>query len=202
MRSAVIYDCEFLTAPGAPQRFWCGPHDPDPVIAQIGAVRLGLEGDAPILGTWRSHVVPVDRLGVRSALDPLFTRLTGITEEKISREGADLDAALAQLDAFSEGERFWSWGKDEFNMIAISCYVAGLTPPIPATRFGNACGLLLKAGMPLDDIRQTRSNTLAAQFDIETPALRDHDALDDAMAVTLVLRHLLAEGHLAADDFD
>ena len=45
MSYTVIYDCEFLTAPGAPQRFWCGPHDPDPVVAQVGAVLLGLEGD-------------------------------------------------------------------------------------------------------------------------------------------------------------
>jgi len=44
MPTAIIYDCEFLVSDGAQQRFWCGPTDPDPVIAQIGAVRLDLGG--------------------------------------------------------------------------------------------------------------------------------------------------------------
>jgi hypothetical protein len=34
------------------------------------------------------------------------------------------------MDRFSEGARFWSWGKDELNMVAISCYVAGIPAPI------------------------------------------------------------------------
>lgn len=36
METAIIFDCEFLVIPGASQNFWCGPFDPDPVIAQIG----------------------------------------------------------------------------------------------------------------------------------------------------------------------
>lgn len=37
---------------GAQRRFWCAAHDPDPVIAQIGAVTLGLEGDFPAYLSW------------------------------------------------------------------------------------------------------------------------------------------------------
>nr|WP_275078093.1 hypothetical protein [Pseudovibrio sp. W64] len=40
MKTAVVFDCEFLTSEGAQRRFWCAPFDPDPVIAQIGAVKL------------------------------------------------------------------------------------------------------------------------------------------------------------------
>lgn len=199
--TAVVFDCEFLTAPGAPQRFWCGPTDPDPVIAQIGAVRIGLGGDAPILGTFRKHVIPMDRHGRRIPLDPLFTRLTGIDEATLDAEGGDLGPVLAELDRFAEGARFWSWGKDEFNMIAISCYVAGIAPPIPVTRFGNACDLVLKAGMPLEDLQKTRSNTLAAYYGLDDVTLRAHDALDDAMSVAIVLRHLLQGGALTRADF-
>ena len=199
-RSAVIFDCEFLTAPGAPQRFWCGPADPNPVVAQIGAVRIGTEGDAPVLDTLRCHVVPTDRAGRRVSLDPLFTRLTGIDEGVIDAEGLELGPALDRLDTFTECARLWSWGKDEFNMMAISCYVAGITPPIPVARFGNACDLLLKAGMPLEDIHEARSNTLAAYHDLDDGTLRAHDALDDAMSVAVVIRHLLRQGRLMADD--
>lgn len=200
MSHTIFFDCEFLTAPGAPQRFWCGPNDPDPVIAQIGLVKLGLTDGAPILDTRRIHVVPAGRDGGRAALDPLFVRLTGVSEEVIDKAGVTLSEALAETEAFADGARLWSWGKDEFNMIAISCYVAGLAPPIPVTRFGNACHLLLKAGMPLDDLEKTRSNTLAAYYQIDHPPLRGHDALDDALSVTYTIQHLLGTGALTPDD--
>lgn len=200
MATAIVFDCEFLTAEGAPRRFWCGPHDPDPVIAQIGAVRLGLDGDFPILDTLKAHVTPVDRHGRDYELDPLFVRLTGITPERIREEGQPLEEALAVLDRFSDSAGFWSWGKDEFNMVAISCYVAGIAPPIPATRFGNACNLLLAAGLPLEEIQGLRSNTLAAHFGLDL-GLTAHDGLNDALSVAHALRHLLAEGRLSAEAF-
>jgi len=39
MHHVIIYDCEYLTAPSAMSRQWCGPLDPDPNVAQIGAMR-------------------------------------------------------------------------------------------------------------------------------------------------------------------
>lgn len=198
MNTAIVFDCEFLTAEGSPRRFWCGPRDPDPVVAQIGAVRLGLDGDFPIMDRLRTYVSPVNRHGRKYDLDPLFVRLTGITPERIQAEGRPLSDALAELDRFSDGAPFWSWGKDEFNMVAINCYVAGLAPPIPATRFGNATRLLLAAGIPEEEIHGLRSNTLAAHFGLDL-GLTAHDALDDALSVAHALRHLLATGRLPAD---
>lgn len=196
MADLLVFDCEFLTAPGSPSRFWCGPQDPDPVVAQIGVVRLGLEGDFPIRETLRLFVVPKDRAGQRVALDPFFTRLTGITEGDLDREGLALEDALARVARFAEDARLWSWGKDEFNMIAISCYVEGIAPPLCARQFGNACDLVMRAGMPLEEIGKARSNTLAACFGIEHPPLAAHDALGDALGVAYVLQHLLRTGAL------
>lgn len=131
MKTAIIFDCEFLCLEGSQRRFWCAAHDPGPVIAQIGAVRLGLEDDFPLLGTYKAYIRPIDRFGRRYALDPFFTSLTGITQDDIETEGVALEEALAGIDRFSDGARFWSWGKDELNMIAISCYVAGIQHPSP-----------------------------------------------------------------------
>ncbi len=200
MDHAIVFDCEFLTAEGAPQRFWCGPYDPDPVIVQIGLVRLGLSEGFPIAETLRLHVLPTDRQGGRMPLDPLLTRLTGITEDILDENGLPLAEALAQTDRFAQGARLWSWGKDEFNMVAISCNVEGIAPPLPVTRFGNACHLLLKASMPYDDLKQTPSNRLSAYYRLDHPPLRGHDALDDALSVAYTLRHLLGEGALAPAD--
>jgi hypothetical protein len=202
VKHTVVFDCEFLTAEGAPSRFWCGPHDPDPIVAQIGVVKIGLEGDFPLLDTSRLHVLPRTRLGDRFALDPLFIKLTGITEDALDQLGLSLGEALDQIKNFASGAKLWSWGKDEFNMVAISCYVAGLQPPIPATQFGNACQLLLKAGMPYDDIKRTRSHTLADYFQLKHPPLRGHDALDDALSVAYVVQHLLMQGSLSVADFE
>lgn len=198
---AVIFDCEFLTNEGAPSRFWCGPFDPDPVIVQVGLVVLELNSDFPITQTQRLHVIPRDRAGTRIRLDPFFTQLTDISEQQLTETGLELSVALEAVAEFAVGARLWSWGKDEFNMIAISCFVQGINPPLPATRFGNACHLMLKAGMPYDDIKKTRSHQLAAYFGIELPALKPHDALDDALSTAHVLQHLLRLGKLHADDF-
>ncbi len=202
MDHAIVFDCEFLTAEGAPSRFWCGPFDPDPVVAQIGIAKIGLSDDFPVLDTRRIFVVPRGRDAGRLKLDPLFVKLTGITEEQIEGEGKALEHALEMTKEFAEGAKLWSWGKDEFNMVAISCYVQGLAPVLPVTRFGNACDLLLKAGMPYDDLKTTRSNTLSAYFQIDHPPLRGHDALDDALCVTYVLQHFLREKTLVSADFD
>ncbi|TAG30556.1 MAG: exonuclease [Rhodobacterales bacterium] len=200
MPYALVFDCEFLTAAGAPSRFWCGPHDPDPVVAQIGLVKIDLTPGFAILDTLRLHVLPQDRQGQRVPLDPLFTKLTGITEAAIDHEALPLADALGRVKDFAAGQPIWSWGKDEFNMVAISCYVQGLTPPLPATQFGNACTLLLRAGMAYEDIIRTRSNQLADHFQISHPPLRGHDALDDALSVSYVLQAFLRQGTLYPDD--
>ena len=202
MKTAVIYDCEFLTLKDSPSRFWCGPFDPDPIIVQIGAVKLGLEDNFPILENLRSFVVPVDRHKNPYQLDRFFVELTGITQATIDENGVGLQIALTELHQFAGNADFWSWGKDEFNMLAISCYVAGIAPPIPATKFKNACALILKAGMPQEDLNRTRSNTLADYYQLDTSALQSHDALDDALSVAYSLQHLLRSGALRADDFD
>jgi hypothetical protein len=111
MNTAIIFDCEFLVVEGAPQNFWCGPFDPDPVIAQIGAAKLGLGDDFPILDTTRLFVKPIDRHGRGYAIDPFFTKLTGITGEAIATHGISLQAAIDELDRFSDCAQFWSWGK-------------------------------------------------------------------------------------------
>ncbi|NTG38719.1 exonuclease domain-containing protein [Agrobacterium rhizogenes] len=202
MKTAIIFDCEFLCLEGSQRRFWCAAHDPDPVIAQIGAVKLGLEGDFPVVDTFKAYVRPIDRFGNRYALDPFFTKLTGITEENIEAEGVALQEALAQVDSFSNGARFWSWGKDELNMVAISCYVAGIQTPIPAHRFDNAVKLLLAAGMPVEDLARTPSNKLADYYLVQHPPLQGHDALDDALSVSYTLQHLIKTRKLRLDVFD
>lgn len=201
MRTTIVYDCEYLTNRTAPERYWCGPSDPDPTVVQIGAVRLGLEGDVPILDTFDALVRPRDRGGCAAPIDPYLTWLTGITAERLDENGVPLGEALDRFAAFADGTRCWSWGKDELNLMAISCYVEGIAPPMAANRFGNAAALLLEAGMDPEDVGRARSNTLAAMLGAEHPQLRAHDALDDALSVAYALKHLLGAGRLRPEHF-
>lgn len=202
MKTAIIFDCEFVCLEGSQRRYWCAAHDPDPVIAQIGAVKLGLEADFPVLETHMDYVVPRDRYGEKYVLDPFFTKLTGITNELIETQGVPLSDALRRVDAFSDGARFWSWGKDELNMVAISTYVAGIAPTIPPQRFDNAVKLLLAAGMPVEDLARTPSNKLADYYGVDHPPLQGHDARDDALSVAYTLQHLLGAGKLTREAFE
>ena len=86
-------------------------------------------------------------------------------------------------------------------MMAISCYVAGILVTITASRFDNACKLLLAAGMPLEDLANTRSSGLAEYYGVEHPPLRAHDGLDDALSIAYVLQHLLSNGKLSRKHF-
>jgi hypothetical protein len=200
MDAAVILDCEFLTAEGAPQRFWCGPFDPDPTVVQIGAVRLGLGEGFPILDPFEALIQPVDRHGAGVVPDPVFTSLTGITAERLAAEGQSLKTALTAFAAFAGDAMIWSWGKDELNLMAISPWIAGIAAPLPPRRFGNACNLLLKAGVPYAEAQALRSHTLCAYFDLAPPEGAAHDARYDALSVARVLQHLLWAGRLVPAD--
>lgn len=86
-------------------------------------------------------------------------------------------------------------------MVAISCYVAGVQPAIPANRFDNAVKLLLEAGMPIEDLARTPSNKLADYYGVAHPPLQGHDALDDALSLSYTLQHLMRTGKLQPEAF-
>ncbi|HBS50790.1 MAG TPA: exonuclease [Rhodobacteraceae bacterium] len=195
-----VCDAEFLTAPGAPQRFWCGPHGPDPLTVQIGAVRLSLDPPFALPRPEGWLVRPIDRDGRRVPLDPLVTRLTGLTEARIDSEGLPLTEALAALDRYSEGSVLYAWGKDELLTFAAALFVQEAPCPIPARRFRSAVPLLPRAGEPAEVVETLRSHTICAHFGLpeQGPA---HDASGDALSVASVLQHLLRAGRLAPTDF-
>lgn len=200
MDSVTLYDCEFLTAPGAPMRFWCGPHDPDPLCVQIGAVRLSLSPPFAVSEPVGWYVIPLDRDGRVAPVDPLLTRLTQIDDQVLAQEGLPLMQALKAFDAFSKGDMLLSWGTDDVLTFSTSLFVQGVLSPIPAPRFRNAVPLLLAAGEDEETVLKLRSNTLCAHYGLEPPGTA-HDARTDAASVAIVLSHLLADNRLNVADF-
>jgi hypothetical protein len=83
-----------------------------------------------------------------------------LTASQIAAEGVCLAEALTTFAAFAQDNMIWSWGKDELNLMAISPWIAGIPAPLSVQQFGNACNLLLKAGVPYADVHSSRSHTL------------------------------------------
>ncbi|CAB9502055.1 Exonuclease [Seminavis robusta] len=199
MRTAIIYDCEFLTAQGALKNSWWGLEDPDPLVVQIGAVKIGLDDKAlPIQDTWQRFIKPVDRHNQQVPLDPYFVDLTGITQQQVDEQGVSLEDALNEMAGFVGNDMCWAWGKDEFYACAVSCYAVGITPPIPMNQFDNARKILALAGMPREDLVTTNSGKLASYFGVADP-IREHNAIDDAKSITRALQHLSQENRLNPD---
>ncbi len=87
-------------------------------------------------------------------------------------------------------------------MVAISCYVAGIAPSIPAYRFDNAVKLLIAAGMPIEDLARTPSNKLADYYGVEHPPCRGMTHWMTPLSVSYTLQYLLRTGKLQPDVFD
>lgn len=200
MAFVVFYDCEFLTADGSPQRFWCGPEDPDPLCVQIGAVKLDLDAPFAISDPVGWYITPQDRDGCVVPVHPLLTRLTGIDDVLLSAEGVPLNQAMAALADYADGALLLSWGKDELLTLAASLFVQGLPSPIPASQFRNAPKLLLTAGEEIETIHRLRSNTICDYFGLDAPGPA-HDARADAAGVATALQHLLRKERLSPEDF-
>ena len=200
MPAAVIFDCEYLAVEGSQSRFWSGPQDPDPVVIQIGAARIELDGDFAISAVFSELIQPVDRHGKVYGLDPYISKLTGIEPSVLEDRGLPLSLVLEKLSAFAAGCQLWSWGKDEFLLLALGCYVQSIQPCIPSRRFGNLKSILAKAGMPQDQIGKIQSGQLASHYGMAPINLRAHDGLSDALSLANAVRHLLNTGALAPSD--
>lgn len=203
-QEAVIYDTEFLTDTKALSRIWSGPDDPDPLLVQIGALRIGLRDDLPIKDEMNAIVIPRGRNGEAVQPTDFFTELTGICADRITEEGMEYEAAIQKLAAFGAPDcRFWSWGRDDYFAVAISGFIAGVSSPISAHRFGNLRTLFWENGITDAEELGLSSNQIGAHYGAPLPAKdrRAHDALDDAHSLVAGMRALMKAGRLPLSAF-
>jgi hypothetical protein len=200
MAQVAIYDCEFLTAPGGPTRFWCGPQDLDALCVQIGAVQLSLDDGFDISAREGWMVQPTDSDGRIVPIDPPLTRLTSITDALLQDEAQPLVDALSELKTYADGALLLSWGKDDLLTPAASLFVQNQLSPRPAGQFRDATPILMAVGETPETICGLRSNTICGHYGLEQhgPA---QDACADAEGVAVALQFLLRAGRLAPADF-
>lgn len=179
----IIYDLELTSWEGALARRWSGP-DEFPEIVQIGAVKIAdaagyleIESFARLIRPTRNPV-----------LSDYFVDLTGITQNDVDTRGvpfADALSAFAQLVGTS---RAFANGMDD-QWVAANCALHEIENPFQPAALVNLRPQLRQA---FGAAAKITSSALPALLGQANPG-RAHDALADARAIAMMVRHLLVE---------
>ncbi len=189
----IIYDTEYWTEDGAPKRNWNGPDDCPPLLVQIGGLKVKVEKGLPLTEEFSALVKPRDEFKKAVAITPFFEKLTGITQERIDKEGKELSDAIAEFYAFTGDRYMYSYGRDFLSTIVPSCFIQSVQNPFKPTQGKDIRQLLRLAGMSVEDMKANTSGSLAKHFGIELNNHWVHDARCDANSILVTLRHLETE---------
>lgn len=177
----VVYDLEYTAWNGSRQRGWSGEGEHREIV-QIGAVRLDMSF------TERASLDLVVRPRRNPMLSDYFIALTGITQDRVEREGQDIAQALAALAAFAAPDLpLLSNGRDA-EVIAENCRLAALDDPFAGRTRDVNTDLAAACSRPA-----VMSADLPGLFGLP-PSGRGHDALADARNVAAALSRLAADG--------
>lgn len=179
--TVVCFDMEWTAWEGSAARNW-GDSGEYREIVQIGAVRVRVDDGFAEIDSFQTMVRP--RLNPR--LSDYFTTLTGLTQERVDREGVDVAVALEKFAAFVGTDEALSNGADEL-VLKENRALFDLTVDFRAARFIDLRPVFVAAtGMPHHALV---SGELPETLGFPAAAAA-HDALADARAVAGAIRYL------------
>ncbi|HAD85770.1 MAG TPA: hypothetical protein DCG48_00260 [Rhodospirillaceae bacterium] len=185
MAPLIVMDLEWTAWEGARQRMWSGPGE-EMEIVQIGAVKLADTADLEELGAFEILVRP----RINSTLDGYFTRLTGITQDRLDREGIDLKDALADFVNFvGPSDTFLGFG-DELSHFIHNCQLYGLSYPLAQHRCTDVRNLI----MDLLGVTEVPNSSDLPELMAFTPPGEMHQGLADSRCVAEALRRVRKAG--------
>jgi inhibitor of KinA sporulation pathway (predicted exonuclease) len=153
-------------------RHWLVPGEFKEVV-QIGAVKLDADSFR-ILAEFDMLVRP----RINPVLSPYFKKLTGITSERIARQGVDFAIAYARFLEFSEGGPVAAFGHDE-DVLADNIRLYGMTGAGPLPVFYDLRGWFAVQGV---DPRGMHSCDVGPALGVPFMG-QTHNALDDARSI-------------------
>ena len=183
MRFAVIFDLEFTAWQGSMEQRWLRPGEFREVV-QIGAVKLDRASFA--------EVAAIDIL-VKPRLNPVlssyFEELTGVTNERLAREGVDFAEGYRAFVRFADGAPLAAFGRDDRVLIDnLTLYGLKDEPLLPP--YVNIAPWLARAGV---DTRGLHACDIAEAAGATFEGRR-HDALADARSVAAGIAAVVARG--------
>tara|TARA_R110000772_G_scaffold41808_1_gene97552 strand:+ start:134426 stop:135001 length:576 start_codon:yes stop_codon:yes gene_type:complete len=181
----IVMDLEWTAWEGSWQRHWTKPGE-EIEIVQIGAVKLANTPEMEELGAFEILVRP----RINPTLDRYFTDLTGITQDRLNRDGVDLKPALAEFAEFvGPATGVFGFG-DEFTHIATNCQLYGLANPFADCR----CDDVRAAVMALIGTEHIpNSSELPGLLNFVPPGVM-HQGLADSRCVAEALRRTRRSG--------
>lgn len=144
MQSFCIFDTEYMTFPNAMRSGWndSGQHKE---IIQIAAAIVTPGQPWESFPTFDVLVKPV----LNPRVNAYTTEITGITQERMDKEGMATATAMARFHAFVDDHKAFSNGMD-INKIAETCGLQGVLMPLKVKNFGSLRAALYEA---LDEVK-------------------------------------------------
>jgi len=172
----IVFDTEFTSWKGAQERNWSGENEYKEMV-QIGAIKVE---NKKIIDIIDLYIKPV----INPILSDYFINLTGITNEKIQKEGILFEEALDKFYEFSKGYNLYSYGNDYLELEEnIKLY------NIQKDYLDNFSNNFydFKDKIKNIDVNKYTSGTIYKAYNIEfNKDLRLHNGLDDAYSLYLV----------------
>ncbi len=184
-QALIVMDLEWTAWEGSWQRHWAGAGE-EMEIVQIGAVRLA---DTPALEELGAFEILV-RPRINPTLDRYFTDLTGITQDRLDREGVDLKVALGEFAEFI-GSSTGAFGfGDEFIHIVTNCQLYGLANSFASYQCDDVRSVVM-ATLGIDQVPNSSGLPALMGF---TPPGAMHQGLADSRCVAEALRRARKSG--------
>jgi inhibitor of KinA sporulation pathway (predicted exonuclease) len=178
-----VFDLEYTAWECSMARRWLAPGEFREVV-QIGAVRLDADSFR-VLEEFDMLVCP--RINAR--LSPYFEKLTGITNEKLARQGTDFAAAYARFLEFAGEGPIAAFGQDQ-QVLEDNIRLYGLTGARALPVFYDLRGWFAALGI---DPRGIHSCDLPPAVGLAFEG-QTHNALHDARAIVSAMAVMAARG--------
>jgi len=180
---AVVFDLEFTSWPGSNERNWSLPEE-DREVVQIGAVKIDTSKGLREIDSFNILVRPLKN----PLLSEYFINLTGITQKQVDNQGNSFPNALLRFMDFigKTPINILSNGGDE-DVIEENCQIHAIPLPVIFTKALDSTPYFSKIlNIPEKDCC---SGMLPEMFGLDNDK-KPHDALEDARAISRILRYL------------
>jgi DNA polymerase III epsilon subunit-like protein len=175
----IVFDTEFTAWEGSQERNWNGENEFMELV-QIGAIKVDNKKIVDILDI---YIKPT----INPILSDYFINLTGITNQKINKEGISFKDALNKFYKFSQGYNLYSYGND-YHVIEENIKINNLNKIIYIEKFKKQFFDFRDKLKDYNiDPNKYSSGTIYKAFNIKKKKeLQLHNALDDTYSLYLV----------------
>ena len=175
----IIFDTEFTSWEGSMERGWSNPGEYKELV-EIGAIKVSAENLSEV-AEFSVLVKPIKN----PILSEYFVNLTGITNERLDREGASLPEAIKKFSEFVGKLPAYSFGGDQ-TVIEKNCDLLGIQFLMSDTGFFDVIEVFESKGIAA---QKFTSGTILRAFG-KDPLRKVHTGTEDSRSILDGLREL------------